>query len=426
MRRPTKRTGGGVVAAVLAAALTVGTAGLARPATAAVDIVVTTNRDVVADDGLVSLREAVDRANRQAGPETIVLAEGDLYRLTRCGGLHEDVNVTGDLDFADVELTIRGTGATIMQTCAGQRVLHALGRGSRLGLFEVVIDSGNVGRNPGDGEARSYGGGVRSAGSVLVRNSRFERNLSPTNGGALWADGRVEVLDSLVVGNVAGGKGAGFAALGDVSVLHSSIIDGVARGDGGGIWAKGNVYVKDSTLANNSAGGSGGAIRGAGVATQVFVDISTLTGNSGGRTGGGVTAPSVSISHATVVDNAAPAGANVRTDSLAAVRSVIALARGGVDCALGGNGAAVSSGWNFSGDASCGLRHATDQQGGDPRLGALAANGGSTETHLPLVGSPLLDRVPVGKVECGSPLFSDQRGAARPRGGGCDIGAVEL
>lgn len=412
--------------AVLVAVLAVGAVGFPDPASAAVDIVVTTNRDVVADDGLVSLREAIDQANRQAGPETIVLAEGDLYRLTRCGALHEDANVTGDLDFADAELTISGTGATIMQTCAGQRVLHALGRGNRLGLFEVVIDSGNVGRNPGDAETKSYGGGVRSAGSVLIRSSRFERNVSPTNGGALWADGRVDVLDSLVVGNAAAGKGAGFAALGEVSVLRSSIVDGVARGDGGAIWAKGNVYVKESTLANNSAGGSGGAIRGAGFATQVFVDISTLTGNSGGRDGGGVTAPSVLISHATVVDNAAPAGANVRADSLAAVRSVIALARGGVDCALGGNGVAVSSGWNFSGDASCGLRHATDKQGGDPRLAALAANGGPTETRLPLAGSPLLDRVPLGKAECGSPLFPDQRGVARPRGAACDIGAAEL
>jgi hypothetical protein len=66
------------------------------------------------------------------------------------------------------------------------------------------------------------------------------------------------------------------------------------------------------------------------------------------------------------------------------------------------------------------------QAAGNPRLGPLAANGGPTQTRLPLAGSPLLDRVPLGKADCGSPLFPDQRGAARPSGAACDIGATEL
>ena len=58
----------------------------------------------------------------------------------------------------------------------------------------------------------------------------------------------------------------------------------------------------------------------------------------------------------------------------------------------------------------------------DPVLGALANNGGPTQTLLPLTGSPLLDAIP--PASCGAAV--DQRGITRPQGTGCDIGAVEV
>lgn len=51
---------------------------------------------------------------------------------------------------------------------------------------------------------------------------------------------------------------------------------------------------------------------------------------------------------------------------------------------------------------------------------ALADNGGLTLTHLPQIGSPLID-----SGNCDSSTLADQRGAARPQGYGCDVGAVE-
>ena len=60
-------------------------------------------------------------------------------------------------------------------------------------------------------------------------------------------------------------------------------------------------------------------------------------------------------------------------------------------------------------------------------LGPLQNNGGSTETHALLLGSPAID---TGDVACtdidGEPLTTDQRGALRPQGAACDIGAYEF
>jgi hypothetical protein len=57
---------------------------------------------------------------------------------------------------------------------------------------------------------------------------------------------------------------------------------------------------------------------------------------------------------------------------------------------------------------------------GDPKLGPLLDNGGRTFTQALLAGSPAIDK--------GSDALckeTDQRGAKRPQGTHCDIGAFE-
>ncbi|MEN8260894.1 MAG: choice-of-anchor Q domain-containing protein, partial [Pseudomonadota bacterium] len=52
----------------------------------------------------------------------------------------------------------------------------------------------------------------------------------------------------------------------------------------------------------------------------------------------------------------------------------------------------------------------------------LQNNGGPTETHALVAGSPAIDAVPLANCT----LSTDQRGVARPQGAACDIGAFEL
>jgi hypothetical protein len=59
---------------------------------------------------------------------------------------------------------------------------------------------------------------------------------------------------------------------------------------------------------------------------------------------------------------------------------------------------------------------------GDPALGALANNGGPTDTHALGSTSPAIGAASQAPDRCAG---TDQRGVARPQGGACDIGAYE-
>ena len=86
-----------------------------------------------------------------------------------------------------------------------------------------------------------------------------------------------------------------------------------------------------------------------------------------------------------------------------------------------------SSGHNLDSDGSCGLSGPGDLPNTDALLGLLADNGGPTQTHALLAGSPAIDAG--DNAACPA---TDQRGVARPQDGDgdgaavCDIGAYEL
>jgi uncharacterized repeat protein (TIGR01451 family) len=80
----------------------------------------------------------------------------------------------------------------------------------------------------------------------------------------------------------------------------------------------------------------------------------------------------------------------------------------------------MTEGHNLDSGNTCGFVEPGDLQNTDPLLGPLANNGGPTQTHALLPGSPAID----AGGECIA--FPDQRGVVRPQGAACDIGAYEL
>ena len=273
-------------------------------------------------------------------------------------------------------LTLDGHGHTLRQTCANNGVLAQNGVGG-VQVANVMITGGAA---PVDGGAIST-----SSAPVAVANSTISGNTAGSEGGAIGeSSGNVTITNSTISGNAASGAGGP---------------------EGGAIReSSGNVTITNSTISGNAASGAGGAEGGA-----VQESFGTVT-----------------LVYATVAQNSAPTGANLSGSTATTFGSVVAIpVGGGVNCAAV---ATTTHGHNFSDDGSCGFSAGTDKQSaGSPKLGALAANGGTTQTRLPQSGSPLIDAIPVGSCQAdgAAGITTDQRGLARPAQSGCDIGAVE-
>ncbi len=214
-------------------------------------------------------------------------------------------------------------------------------------------------------------------------------------------------------------------------------------GAGGGISKQsGNLVIRNSTVTENTAATGGGIMSTCGSLT---VDNSTIAGNMSFAGGGGITmfpavscATTATIVSSTIFENRTD-GAGVfqgRGDAINRATSgpvTVTLKNSVVASPTQGSGddchlvAPVSLGHNVFSDASCGPT-GSDLISTSPLLGALTNNGGLTPTHAPLLGSLVIDAVPV--ADCtdtsGVPIATDQRGVTRPQGLACDIGAVEL
>jgi len=154
--------------------------------------------------------------------------------------------------------------------------------------------------------------------------------------------------------------------------------------------------------------------------------IADVTGNG---VGGGIhNSGTTSIRLSTIAGNVAWSGGGIHASATGSVTingSVVATHGFGADCQTQAGATIVSAGYNVASDATC-FTGGTDLSSTNPLLGALAANGGPTETRLPGGGSVLRNRIPVGTLAlCDGAVTTDQRLSTRPVGGACDAGAVE-
>jgi hypothetical protein len=230
--------------------------------------------------------------------------------------------------------------------------------------------------------------------------------------------------------------GGGIRASAPITVLNSSVVGNSAACAGGGISVGSSLTVRNSTISGNSTEGEGGGIfQSAGPPSTFTLTNSTVTGNdtSSDNAGGGVRFfGAATIVYSTIVNNTAVNEANLSgydgaPASLNIFGTVVALPLGGGDnCA--GFGTPTTS-YNWDDDGTCGFTGTGDHSdAGDPGLGALASNGGPTETREPVSGSPLIDAIPTGSCQNdgASGITTDQRLLPRPALSGCDIGAVEV
>ncbi len=248
-----------------------------------------------------------------------------------------------------------------------------------------------------------------------------------------WIDSgtTAEISQLTIAGGSDVGVGGGVVNEGTLALTEAE----VRENTGGGIANTGDLTVRRSTISDNHTAGAGGAGI-VGFAGSLAIHESTISGNAvsagaPGNTAGGVLASgTITIANSTIAGNTNPNAGNAANLGAAGatVKSTIVAnpLGGGSNCV----GTVTSQGFNLESTDTCGLTQATDLTDADPQLGALADNGGPTETMLPSGTSPALDKGLAGAAG------SDQRGQTRTvdvpsvanaaGGDGTDIGAVEL
>lgn len=381
--------------------------------------------DILADEddgnhneGDLSLREAIKLSQMGGGKQAISFAE------TLAGG-------TIVLDAArkslviDGPMTIEGLGASQL-TIRATDPTPGTKNGDGFRIFQIDDDDPDAIAN------------VRISGLTLTGGD------VTTAGGAIFSAESLELEDVRVIGNHSAQQGGGVASTGPLSIILSTIDNNSAGNDGGGVHTLGGVTLDHTTVSGNTSAGDGGGVAADGEVTSVIVTSSTISGNTAVGRGGGLQVndlnpAQVRITHSTVTKNqvtGSGGGVYLFNGVLVLEHSIIAknvatVAAPDIDNLNLFAVPAVLAKYSFVGnDAGSSITELEPNQIGDatlpidPMLGNLADNGGPTLTHLPLLGSPVIN---AGKVDVLLPPDSDQRGFGFDRivSGVIDIGAIE-
>ncbi len=272
-------------------------------------------------------------------------------------------------------LTVRGEGT------ADPYTVFTIASGATVTISGLTITNGVANSNVN-------GGGITNAGTLTLQNVAVSGNPASTvanASGAIFNSGTMTIQSSTISGNSAGsvGIGGGINSNSTLTLQNSTVSGNTAR-SAGGINNTGTMTLQNSTVTANTATVRGGGIGGFGPLT---LRSSIVAGNS----------------------------------ALLLIQDV--------------DGTAQSDGYNLIGDSGGATINPNPGAGPDildvgAQLGALANNGGQTDTHAPASASPAVDQ---GKA-FGS--TTDQRGLTRPidnlsianaaGGDGSDIGAFEV
>ena len=267
-----------------------------------------------------------------------------------------------------------------------------------LGFVATINDSQFISNDASAGGAILVNN-VSSPGTFTINRSTFDSNV----GGAISSFGGNYIINqSLFTNNTAINGGAGIDNSGDLLVVGSLFTGnnfyGTGHGGSGGGAIRnssGNVTVANTTFTANAVGT---VFQNLGSAVNLVND--TIAGNTD-SVGVGV------LSNYTMGGTFTLANTIVANNSLPPCANLFPFIDGGHNIQYPGT--------------SCGATIISV----DPKLGALANNGGLTQTIALLPGSPAIDAGD-NAICAASPVSNvDQRGVARPFGAQCDIGAYE-
>jgi hypothetical protein len=371
-------------------------------ATAATITVTTSDPSIIAD-GQCSLIEAIDNANNDAathadclagsGADTIVLPVNADVTLSAAYASFYGRPI--GLPLITSRITIEGNGAMIArQGSAPDFGLIAVRNSGDLTLQSVTLSGGSS----------SYGGGVfNSFGGILtIENSTISGNTG-VRGGGVSNYGALTIENSTISGNTASFGGGVYNNFFSNVTIENSTISGNTASFGGGVFNySGGLYLTNSTISGNIANEAGGL-------------LNTTYGPFNCCYNGFLT-----LNNSLIAGNQATIAPEIENFGIVNANNFNL---------FGANGDAGVTGFT---PGPTDIVPAPGVVVADI-LGPLENNGGPTETHALVAGSPAIDAGDPGGCldNSGALLLTDQRGFARHVDGNndgtvrCDIGAFE-
>ncbi|HEX8890651.1 MAG TPA: Calx-beta domain-containing protein, partial [Pyrinomonadaceae bacterium] len=238
----------------------------------------------------------------------------------------------------------------------------------------------------------------------------------------------VVTISGLTISNGKTTTGGGINNLNGILTINNSTISGNSTSDtGGGITNRGGTLtINNSTISGNSASTIAGGIYNVSTSNAVTLTInnSTISGNSTSGDGSGIyntrtsAAATLTITNSTISGNSTTTGLGAISTSSGATtklsNTIVAGNFKGVNPSDINSSVDPSSSFNLIGTGGSGglTNGVNNNQVGvaDARLAPLAFNGGTTQTHALLPGSPALD-AGSNTIATNAGLTTDQRGA---------------
>ena len=395
---------------------------VANPAPASTPIKVTTTNDEYNTNGKCSLREAVITANNdghavdcgplRTGWDFITVPAGT-YKLSLSGG-EAFPGSAGDLDITDAGgVTIKGAGArkTIIDGQDIDRIFD-IRPGAQAEIIDLTITNGSV-------TGGALGGGVQNGpgSNLYLTRVAVTNNTADHSCGGCFGGGGGGIVNNAKYGNLE----AGYLSLSGSTVSGNT----VSSVNGGGGLLLG-VFPEN---------GSQGDTQVTDIVNSTISGNSSLNGDAGAGQGGGIKTTSglTRIWTSTITNNNAPVNIGSGVASFSSGQTDVhntLISKNANNADVSGTNPSfnfVSYGYNLigGGSASSAFNEEGDQISTNPGLGPLRNNGGPTNTHALLRGSPALNAAPKPSTACGLGITVDQRGVKRPQGNKCDIGAYE-
>lgn len=399
---------------------------------------VTTRGDVVdANDGVLSLREAVTQANALPGLDQIVFdsqSVGPRLNLVSSGlTITDNLRINGDASdgiaisvgtlggAGEAAFTVTSTNLALTNITIGsfgassQEVTALEANDANVNIRGVRFT--NIDAPAGDHVVQATGG------SLTLSLSEFVGNQASNGGSVLSTDASDLTLDRVTFNN---NENALSAVDGDVRIAGSAFIDNARGGEGGAMFlGNANTTIQNTTIAGNTSNdiaGANGVIAGHGggiAARNGSLDIinSTITGNGATGTGDGggvfVREASTQITNSLVLGNFI-LGDDARGPDVAG-RSNTA------NSIFGEVGAIVNGADTVGVEASDIFARTAMVPNAGVERGVPGNNGGPTPTVALLASS---SNLAINAADPGAAPDLDQRGQGRI--GGPDVGSFEL